>query len=344
MEKIQKRLLLISLGISVTVLFIFLFFTIDRGTLQALKSANVWLILAALLMHIISIGFWALRIQFMCKSLGYRIPFLHSFNLVCSNQFLASVTPSQVGGEPIRIYELVKARVPVADATAVVIMERVFDAVILLIGAMVSLVLLNVTSFGIDIPDYMMTLSYFSSAVFFAVLVIFIIAAKKPVWGKAVIGKAADFFLRKKDAEKREASRERLLTTVNRFYDSLGYFMGKSRYGSFAGLFFTALFWVNEFVLVSVLLMALGLEPYFALSFLFMILITVILMVPLTPGGAGVAEVSMAGFFSLIVPANLLGVFVLLWRLIIYYFNLASGFISTLIILRREAKEKEVKV
>ncbi|MBR4987278.1 MAG: flippase-like domain-containing protein [Methanocorpusculum sp.] len=344
MEKIQKRLLLISLGISVTVLFIFLFFTIDRGTLQALKSANVWLILAALLMHIISIGFWALRIQFMCKSLGYRIPFLHSFNLVCSNQFLASVTPSQVGGEPIRIYELVKARVPVADATAVVIMERVFDAVILLIGAMVSLVLLNVTSFGIDIPDYMMTLSYFSSAVFFAVLVIFIIAAKKPVWGKAVIGKAADFFLRKKDAEKREASRERLLTTVNRFYDSLGYFMGKSRYGSFAGLFFTALFWVNEFVLVSVLLMALGLEPYFALSFLFMILITVILMVPLTPGGAGVAEVSMAGFFALIVPANLLGVFVLLWRLIIYYFNLASGFISTLIILRREAKEKEVKV
>ena len=344
MEKIQKRLLLISLGISVTVLFIFLFFTIDRGTLQALKSANVWLILAALLMHIISIGFWALRIQFMCKSLGYRIPFLHSFNLVCSNQFLASVTPSQVGGEPIRIYELVKARVPVADATAVVIMERVFDAVILLIGAMVSLVLLNVTSFGIDIPDYMMTLSYFSSAVFFAVLVIFIIAAKKPVWGKAVIGKAADFFLRKKDAEKREASRERLLTTVNRFYDSLGYFMGKSRYGSFAGLFFTALFWVNEFVLVSVLLMALGLEPFFALSFLFMILITVILMVPLTPGGAGVAEVSMAGFFALIVPANLLGVFVLLWRLIIYYFNLASGFISTLIILRREAKEKEVKV
>lgn len=120
--------------------------------------------------------------------------------------------------------------------------------------------------------------------------------------------------------------------------------MGKSKYGTLTGLFFTALFWVNEFVLVSVLLLALGLEPYFFLSFLFMILITVILMIPLTPGGAGVAEVSMAGFFSLIVPANLLGVFVLLWRLIIYYFNLASGFVSTLIILRREAKEKKVKI
>ena len=344
MDKIQKRLLLISLGISFTVLFLFLLFTIDVGTLEALKAANIWLILLALLMHIVSIGFWALRIVFMSKSLGYKVPFLHAFNLVCSNQFLAAVTPSQVGGEPIRIYELAKAKVPVADATAVVLMERVFDAVVLLIGAMVSLVLLNVTTFGVEIPDYMMVLSYFSSAVFLAVLILFIVAAKKPVWGKAVVGRAADFFLRKKDAAKREASREKLLSAVNQFYESLNYFMGKSKYGSFVGLFFSALFWVNEFVLVSVLLLALGLEPYFALSFLFMILITVILMIPITPGGAGVAEVSMAGFFSLIVPANLLGVFVLLWRLIIYYFNLASGFISTMIILRREAKGKKVKV
>lgn len=344
MDKIQKRLLLISLGISFTVLFLFLFFTIDVGTLEALKSANIWLILLALGMHIVSIGFWAVRVQFMSKSLGYRVPFLHCFNLVCSNQFLASVTPSQVGGEPLRIYELVKAKVPVADATAVVLMERVFDAVVLLIGAMVSLVLLNVTSFGIEIPNYLMVMSYVSSAVFLAVLILFIAAAKNPRLGKAAVSRAADFFLRKKDTEKREAFREKMLSAVNRFYNSLNYFMGKSRYGSFAGLFFTALFWVNEFVLVSVLLLALGLEPYFLLSFLFMILVTVILMIPLTPGGAGIAEVSMAGFFALIVPANLLGVFVLLWRLIIYYFNLASGFISTMIILRREGKGKKVKV
>ena len=68
MDKIQKRLLLISLGISFTVLFLFLLFTFDVGTLEALKAANIWLILLALLMHIVSIGFWALRIVFMSKS------------------------------------------------------------------------------------------------------------------------------------------------------------------------------------------------------------------------------------------------------------------------------------
>ena len=40
MDKIQKRLLLISLGISFTVLFLFLLFTIDVGTLEALKAAH----------------------------------------------------------------------------------------------------------------------------------------------------------------------------------------------------------------------------------------------------------------------------------------------------------------
>ena len=69
-----------------------------------------------------------------------------------------------------------------------------------------------------------------------------------------------------------------------------------------------------------------------------MILITVIMMIPLTPGGVGVAEVSMAGFFALIIPTALLGVFVLLWRLIMYYFNLVIGFVASMIIVRREAK------
>jgi len=65
------------------------------------------------------------------------------------------------------------------------------------------------------------------------------------------------------------------------------------------------------------------------------------LMIPLTPGGAGVAEVSIAGFYALIIPTSLLGVFVLLWRLIMYYFNLIVGFIASMLIVRREAKVTE---
>ena len=49
----------------------------------------------------------------------------------------------------------------------------------------------------------------------------------------------------------------------------------------------------------------------------------------------------MGGFFALIIPTSLLGVFVLLWRLIMYYFNLVIGFAASMIIVRREAKIKK---
>ena len=76
----------------------------------------------------------------------------------------------------------------------------------------------------------------------------------------------------------------------------------------------------------------------FLISFIFQLLIAMIMMIPLTPGGVGVAEVSIAAFYSIIIPLPLVGVFVLLWRLILYYFNVVVGLIASLRIVRREAR------
>ncbi|HJJ46553.1 MAG TPA: nitrogenase molybdenum-iron protein subunit alpha, partial [Methanocorpusculum sp.] len=65
MDKKQKKWLILSIAISVTVLFVVLFFTVDVNTLTELKNCNIWFILLAILMHIISICFWANRIQIM---------------------------------------------------------------------------------------------------------------------------------------------------------------------------------------------------------------------------------------------------------------------------------------
>ena len=100
MDKGQKKLLVISLGISLAVLFAVLIFTIDAETLTALKSCMPVFLILSLAMHVVSLFFWALRIKMMCRSLGYKIRFFHSLNLVCSNTFIASITPSQIGGEP----------------------------------------------------------------------------------------------------------------------------------------------------------------------------------------------------------------------------------------------------
>ncbi|HJJ62868.1 MAG TPA: nitrogenase molybdenum-iron protein subunit alpha, partial [Methanocorpusculum sp.] len=77
MDKGQKKLLMISLGISLAVLFAVLIFTIDKDTVTALKSCMPAFLILALFMHIISLIFWALRIKLMCRYLGYKVRFFH---------------------------------------------------------------------------------------------------------------------------------------------------------------------------------------------------------------------------------------------------------------------------
>ncbi len=100
--------------------------------------------------------------------------------------------------------------------------------------------------------------------------------------------------------------------------------------------FFTVLFWISEFLVASLLLMSLGQQPFVAESFLFQLVIAIIMMVPLTPGSSGIAEISASSLYILIVPASILGIFILLWRLLLYYFNIAVGLIASVYIFKRE--------
>lgn len=342
MNKSQKRWLILSISISLAVILVVLFITFDpKSTISALQKANPWIIVLAFAMHVVSLLFWALRIKLMCRSLGYKIGFGHTFRLVCSNMFIASVTPSQVGGEPVRVYEIHKAGVPTGDATAVVIMERVFDGVVLVICTIISVVLLGLVFTSIQLPQGWIYTAYAAAVLFTILLGLFFVISRKPALGQKLCRKVTGFFIRKWDSAKTEAFQKKLETGVDSFYTTLGHFTGKSKSGMAYGLFFSTLYWINEFIITYVVILGLGvpfsLESFF-LSFIFQILITVILMIPLTPGGAGVAEVSLAGFYAFIVPSAVLGIFVIIWRLIMYYFNLAVGFIASLLILRREAK------
>ena len=88
----------------------------------------------------------------------------------------------------------------------------------------------------------------------------------------------------------------------------------------------------------------LGCPPNFLLSLVFQLIIAVILMVPSTPGGAGVAEISYAEFYSLVLPSAVVGIFVVLLRLILYSSNLLIGFVASFRIVKREAADEMVKL
>ena len=134
MDRTQKRWLWVSIGFSAVVLVAVLYFTVDASTIVYLRQLNPFWLLLAVLAHLLALCFWALRIKFMSRSLGYQVGFLYSLNLVFANMLVAAITPSQAGGEPVRIHELYKAGVKIGDATAIVITERILDGIVLGIG------------------------------------------------------------------------------------------------------------------------------------------------------------------------------------------------------------------
>ncbi|MBE3140153.1 MAG: flippase-like domain-containing protein, partial [Thermoplasmata archaeon] len=51
----------------------------------------------------------------------------------------------------------------------------------------------------------------------------------------------------------------------------------------------------------------------------------VIVMMPLTPGSSGIAELFTAGLYAILIGPSLLGVFVILFRFITFHMNMIAG-------------------
>jgi hypothetical protein len=335
MERSQWKWLLISISFSVLVLILVLLFTINDQTIDSLKKINPLFLVLAFIAHIFTMCFWAWRVQRMTASLGYRIGFFYSLNLVFANLLAAAVTPAQAGGEPVRIHELYKAHVPLGDATAIVIMERVLDGVMLVILAAFAMIVLNREwrSLGETSGIIMYTTVVFISGC----LILFIIFAARPHILKRAIIRGARFFTRHWETGRFDELALRINEEVDNFHGALRKFVRSAKGGLLWGLFFSMLYWVSECVTASLILVGLGQPPLLFESFVINLILAILMMLPLTPGSSGIAEVGATSMYALFLPSAILGVFVVIWRLVLYYFNIALGIISSVLIVRREA-------
>src|SRR5690606_11537650 len=108
-------------------------------------------------------------------------------------------------------------------------------------------------------------------------------------------------------------------------------------------LVLTFLEWVLYFSVASALLVALGLPPSLLESLLFQVILQMVAIIPLFPGSAGVAEFGAATLYTQFVPAYLLGIFVLLWRLFLYYLSIPLGLLAGVVTARGEAGSSRIE-
>ena len=339
MEKSQVKWLYISIGFSLLVLVIILILTINENTIQYLRGINPFFLLLAFLAHILSMCFWALRVQKMSGSLGYHIGFFYSLNLVFANLLLAAITPSQAGGEPVRIHELYKANVPLGDATAIVIIERVLDGIVLAFLAVFAMIVLADQWKSTGVISQVM----FSLTLIFVIgcLLLFYLAIKWPEKVKKIVHRCVRFFTRTWESPRVEVFITRTDEEIDNFNKAVIKFVKSAKGGLLWGLLFTLLYWISEILIASLILLGLGQPPLILESFVIQLVLAILMMIPLTPGASGIAEVGATSMYALFIPSSIVGIFVVIWRTVLFYFNIALGILSSFLIVRREVKSKE---
>jgi hypothetical protein len=332
----------LSILFSLTVIVIIFATTFNQETIGYILSFNLVFLGLAILFRIFALVLWGVRIQLMSGSLGYPVKLPHCVNMVLAGLLAGTITPGQSGGEPVRVHELYRAGVKIGDATAIVIMERVLDGIILTVMGILLMILMTRYIESIFNPA-LIILVLIAWIFLISFLLIPIFAIKYPERTKNLLMKLVNWVVLRfsRFFSSYPLIIERADHEIDNLFESMTRFTGTAWRGLLFGGIVTALFWISEFLVASVIMMGLGLGPFILESFFFQILIAIIMMIPLTPGSSGVTELSTSSLYALIIPSGMIGIFVILWRFVTFYLNIILGAIAGITIFKRELNHQK---
>ncbi|WGI16647.1 flippase-like domain-containing protein [Methanonatronarchaeum sp. AMET-Sl] len=330
------KLLLISLSISIITILGIIMFTVPEGLVEGLKQIDLFYLALAATLHITGWMFWTGRVNILAKASKMPLSYFTTLKIVLSSSFAAAITPSYAGGEPVRLYLLSREEKSSGGiATAIVISERAMDIFFLIIFGTISIFVL-----GERFTDYIsMQIAYLFIALIFLTTIIGVLTSLfKPIIIKKTIG-----FL----SRPLEKIRPGTINQINREIDSYNevlwkYIKNKNKKLLIASILTFGL-WGVEFSIPYVILTGLGQEVDFLTAWAGYALVMLIVMIPTTPGGSGVAEIGASIVYSAIAGTALIGIFVLIWRAVTYYLDLIIGGITTSIVLK-DIKEIQDKI
>ncbi len=337
-QKTVKLSIIISVTLSIAIILAILYLTIDADTFEKLRTVKIRyeFFILAIFLNILYWFLWGARLKILANAIdpNVKISFWKSTKIVIANLFLAGITPSMAGGEPVRIYLLNKEGMSIGGSTATVLGERLIDAFFILL----------VAPFGFFIYKDKLSSEYLSSGlwigviVFILLIILFIFAILKPEKVKSFLiylNKKLNRILKKQESESKII--KKIGDEVDNFHNSMTCFVGERKKALFIAGILTVLFWSTGFMIPSMIFLGLGLPPFFIESYAAQILLLVIIMMPTTPGSTGVAELSIAGLYGVLIGSTLLGVFIVLYRFISYHMNLIAGVIFQYRIFRSVA-------
>ena len=281
----------------------------------------VWLLAAILCMIGRDLGYM-MRIWLLSD---YKLSWRQSFKVIMLWEFTSAVTPSAIGGTSVATFYVHKEGLSVGRSSAIVMTTSLLDEMYFVI--MFPLIILIVGSsrlFDVDLPGWtaqgvitILWIGYFIKLVW-AMLLSYGLFINPRGLSKLIFRLFHLPILRRWKRSAGKAAVDIEIASEEMKSRKLTYWLK-----AFAGTFlsWTSRYWVVNFMLLAFI----PLNDHF-LIFARQLVMWIAMLVSITPGGSGIAEITFNIFLNeFVVIVGLTSAMALLWRLISYYPYLVVG-------------------
>lgn len=306
--------------------------------IQALSEVRLKYILLAFVMAFFDWWIGGMRNHIFVRETNPGISQRVCFDANLANIFLGAVTPSQTGGGPAHLYMLWRGGVKLTDGVAVSVVNYISTIVFFILSSGTSIYFLS-DIISNDFLKIIINSGFVIFATAFSIVLLSLILPKK--MGAVIIGIAAKIesvFSTKLKGLKSKS--EKLAKELENYHATMMLFITKKPFLLPLSFVITCIMYFNKYALAYVLLLGLSIEADFWTVIAIQAVLFFILYFAPSPGGSGIAELSIAVLMAQIIVESKLASFTLLHRTFLLFLGALIGAILMMKELKRQGDEQ----
>jgi uncharacterized protein (TIRG00374 family) len=328
-SRLRNAALVFVLG-SVAILAGVLWATTGAGTWAAIGAFGAWLVAALLAVEFVRMAIETAALMVLVHGTqNARIGFRHALALTLESYFIGQLIPATAAGVPYQAYLLTRRGVRAGEATAVVVVKGFVPGVFFFAVLLATIVL---AALGWDGPRASLTflkiVGPISALPTLFVVTLFVLMLARPALFDRLADRVAAFLarrLRGRAAQRVEEARVLIEDESHAFHQTLSALGSHRRWTLVCGVLLVVLATAVEFVVGLVIMWGFGYRGSVVGPLLLQALLKSILAASPTPGSLAVGEGGYLGFFAAYLPAHVVGVSLVLWRIVVYFAPMLLG-------------------
>lgn len=292
----MKHKTAIFLLVGLAIMAVMLYFIGINEVLDALKLANIWIILLAVVMQIFTYYLYALRWNIVNKTANIDTNIKNLFPMVLVGLAVNNITPSgRGGGEPVRAYILAKETDnPSEETFATVIADRALDTFPFILLAVITIIAMILYFSLSTIVLLILVISIVGISLALLLLIYMSVNKKAGIKITKWLVKIIKFFYKKIDPDELE---QKVIKAILGFQKTMRLMLHDKKILYYA-LPLSFLIWFTEIFRVFLVFLAFGATVDIVLIAEVFIVASLIGMIPLLPGGLGAVDGVMILFYS----------------------------------------------